>query len=172
MLGRQEGRVPILGAIRGHSAQVGHHHEGGQVFVERAQSVARPAAHARESRGQESGGLEQGRLRMDTALAHQVVDEGHVIDTATEWGHDLAEVLTALAVGFEFPGGGEGGAQSVLEKLHGLAGIPFLSVVFFEEGFVVPEIDMACGSGHEELDHPLGPWACGGCLGTRRRCGG
>ena len=90
---------------------------------------------------------------MDAALAHQIVDEGHVVDTTTERRHHFAEVFSTLPVRLELPGGSEGRAQSILKEFHGLAGIPFLPVVFFEEGFVVPQIHMAGGTGHEELDH-------------------
>jgi hypothetical protein len=33
-----------------------------------------------------------------------------------------------------------------------------LSIVFGEFGFVIEEVEMARGSGHEKLDDPFGPW--------------
>src|SRR5262249_45816828 len=47
--GRQEGGVPVLGAVGGVAAVVGQDDEGRQVLVEAAQRVADPAAHAGEA---------------------------------------------------------------------------------------------------------------------------
>jgi hypothetical protein len=61
---------------------VGQHDERGQVVVERAESVAHPAAGAGETGQLETGGLQQRGGAVHAGLADHVVNEGEVIDDA------------------------------------------------------------------------------------------
>jgi len=110
----------------------------------------------------EAGGLEVGGLAVHAGFAHEVVDEGHVIDAGAEIGDHLGERFARLAVGGEFPDRLHPGAEAILERLDRFAEVGGLAMPAFEFGFVIEEIDMAGGPGHEELDDPFG---AGGAMG-------
>jgi hypothetical protein len=151
VLRREEGRVPVFHAVGREAAVVGEHDEGGQVFVERAESVADPAAGAGETGQLKTGGLQERGGAVHAGLADHVVDEGEVIDDVAERGDDLAEHFAGLAVGAKIPERAEPRAETVLEDLDGLAEIAGLAVAFDQLGFVVEEIEVAGGAGHKKL---------------------
>ncbi len=104
------------------------------------------------------GGLQQRGLAVDSGLAHHRVDEGNVVDDPTECSDRVTEHFAAVAVRSEREGGLHPGSQPVLKGFDMFAKVRRLSVVFFESGFVVEEVDVAGGSGHEQLDDSLGSW--------------
>ena len=88
---------------------------------------------------------------MHAGFADHVVNEGEIVDDAAERGHDLAEHLSGLAVGLEIPERAQPRSEAVLKRFHRLAEIARLPVSFDQLGFVVEEIEVAGGAGHEEL---------------------
>ncbi len=156
MLGGQKGAVPILGAVRAEAAMIGQNHERRQVFVQAAQSVADPAAHAGKSGPIEPGGLQQGSLAMHAGLADHVVDEGHFVDHLAQRCDYFAQQFAALAVRLKIPNGLHPRAQAVLKRFDRLAKIGRLAMVLEQSGLEVEQIDVAGRSGHEQLHHALG----------------
>ncbi len=61
VLAGQEGGVPVLHAVRGEAPVIRHHDERRQVIVQRAETVAHPAARAGKAGQLEARGLEQRR---------------------------------------------------------------------------------------------------------------
>ena len=135
---------------------IGKHDEAGQVVACGAQGVADPGPGAGEPGPLKPGGLQQRGLAVDSGLANHRMDKRDVIDDATECSDRVTEHLAAVAVRPEREGGLHPGSQPVLEGLDMFAKVRRLSVVFFESGFVVKKVDVAGGSGHEQLDHSLG----------------
>ena len=62
VLGGEERGVPVFGAVRGEASVIGEDDKGGEIFVQRTQTVTHPCAGTRESGTIESSGLEQGGL--------------------------------------------------------------------------------------------------------------
>ena len=87
------------------------------------------------------------------------MNEGHFVGHATKGPDRVAEHFAALAIRPEGERRLHPGPQAVLECFDRFAEVRGCAVVFFESRFVVEEVDMAGCPGHEELDHPLGPWA-------------
>ena len=155
VLARKERAVPVLHAVRRHAAVVGQHDEGRQVLVQRAETVAHPAARARESRQLEARRRQRGRGRMHARAAGDIVDERDVVDMRAELRDGFAEHLAALAVRLELPRGLHPRPEPVLEGLDLLAEIAGLSVVLDELGLEVEEIEVAGRARHEELHDAL-----------------
>ena len=92
---------------------------------------------------------------MNPRRAHHVVDEGHPVDDITERRDGVGEHLAALPVGLEVPDRFEPRSEAVLKGLDRLAEVALLAVPLHELRLVVPEIDVAGGTGHEQLHDPL-----------------
>jgi len=105
-------------------------------------------------------------LRVHAGLADRVVNESEFIDDGAEWCDRFAELLSGLAVLFEFPEGAKPGAEAVLERFDAFAEVRRLAVALDEFRLEVEEIDVAGAAGHEELDNAFGP---GGVVKTAIR---
>ena len=156
VLTREERGVPVLLAVGRQAADIGQHDERREVVVERAKAVAHPGADARVAWDQETGGLQEGGLAMHAGTADDIMHEGDIVHDVTDGRDDVAEHLARLTVGLEFPRRREGRARAALEEFDGFARIPLLAVFLLEEGFVVPHVDVAGCTRHEELDDALG----------------
>ena len=93
---------------------------------------------------------------MHAGTADDIMHEGDVIRDLTDGRDDIAEHLARLTVRLEFPGRREGRARAALEEFDGFTWIPFLAVLLLKQRFVVPHVDVAGCTGHEELDDALG----------------
>ena len=82
--------------------------------------------------------------------------EDHVIDALCQVRHEVAHPFAALPVLFPVPRGRHNDAGVALEQLHLLAGVEGQVRLLDERGLVVEGIDLAGGSGHEQLDDALG----------------
>ena len=87
--------------------------------------------------------------------ADDIMHEGDVVHDVADGRDDVAEHLAGLAVGFEFPGRREGRPRAALEEFDRFTRIPFLAVLLLEQRLVVPHVDVAGSTGHEELDDAL-----------------
>ena len=135
---------------------VGQHDEGREVLVHAAQSVAYPSSSAGKSRAVEACGLEQRALGMHTSFADHVVHKGDLINDVPQRRHGLAQHLPALPIRLEIPNRSQPRPETILERLHLFPKVARLAVAFDEFRFVVKQVNMAGGPGHEKLDHPLG----------------
>ena len=132
---------------------VGQHDETGQVVAFGSQGVADPGACTGETGPLEPGGLQQGRLAMNTGLANHRVDEGHLVGTTAQGPYGVAEHLAALTVGAKRERGSHPGAKAVLKGFDVFSEVRVLSVVLFECRFVIPGVHMAGTAINEEPDH-------------------
>jgi hypothetical protein len=89
---------------------------------------------------------------MDAGFTDHVMDEGEIVDDWAESGDWFAEHFAGLAVGFEVPDRAEPWAETVLEGFDGFAEVARLAVASDEFGFEVEKVEVAGGTGHEELD--------------------
>jgi hypothetical protein len=89
---------------------------------------------------------------MNSGTTHHVVNEGDVIDNASKWCDDVAEEFSAAAAGLKPEGGLHPWSQSILKGFDMFAEAGWLSVMFFELWFVIPEIEVAGGTTHEQLN--------------------
>ncbi len=135
---------------------VGEDNKGGEVVVFATEGVGDPGASGREAGEVEAGGLEESALGMDSGFADEIVDESEVVDDLAKRGDNGAKHFARLAVGGEFPGVGHGVPGGGLEEFDFFTWVPWLTVFFCEEGFVIEGVDVACSTGHEELDDAFG----------------
>ena len=141
----KKARLPVLrAAIR----QIGapQTHESGQVLVQRAQTVERPAAHAGPREAQRPGIHEDGRGLVRRNVGPQAPDHRHVIHVLAEFRKHLADLDPALPVFLE----GERRAE----------GQPFaagqgLAVEARQLGLRIPCVHMRRRPFQKDLDHVL-----------------
>ncbi len=135
--------------------------EVGEVLVHAAEAVGEPGAHGGFA-GDFGAGAEEG-------FAGVVVDggggggfnEGEVVGNGAEVGEDFGEVHAALAMWVEFEHGG--GDEFVFALGHSGDALALGDGVgegffeaFVEVGFVVEEVELGGGAGHEEEDDAFG----------------
>jgi hypothetical protein len=101
---------------------------------------------------------------VDTGFADHIVEEGQIVDKVPEGFDDVAEMFAALSVLGEAKGGFHPWSESILERFDGFAEVGRLPVMFFQLGFVVPEIHVAGGPAHEELNDAFCLWRVVQCL--------
>ena len=92
---------------------------------------------------------------MDARGADHVVDEGQLVSHIAESRDRLTEQFAAAAVGLEFPDWLEPRSQAILKGLNRLTEVALLAMVFDQGWLVVKQIDVAGGTRHEQLHHPL-----------------
>src|SRR5262249_1236880 len=116
-----------------------------------------PRAHRREAGQDEAAVLHERGRAVDVALGHHGVEEADVIDTAADVRHQVADILAALAVRLPAPRALHARARNALEQFDLAGGVELLAIALDELRLVVEGIDLAGGTGHEELHHALGP---------------
>src|SRR5262249_23003376 len=94
---------PVLGAADRSAAAVEHDHEAGQVLVDAAQAVSRPAAQAGVAAQHAAGVHHQHGRAVLGGLGVHGVQEGDVTDAARQVREQVADELAALAVLPESP---------------------------------------------------------------------
>jgi hypothetical protein len=92
------------------------------------------------------------------------MNEGHVVDKVTEGFYDVTEMFAALSVLGETEWGFHPWSESILERFDWFAEVGRLPVMFFQLGLVVPEIHVAGGPAHEELNDSFCLWRVVQCL--------
>src|SRR5687767_2382192 len=92
---------------------------------------------------------------MHPRLAHHAVHESDVIHARAQRRHDFADHFSTPSVRLEFPYRFLPWAEPILEGLHLLAKVGWLTVVFDKLGLEIEEINVARASAHEKLHHPL-----------------
>lgn len=95
---------------------------------------------------------------MDAGFADHIVDEGHFVNKVAEGFYDVAEMFAALSVLSEAEGGFHPWSESILERFDGFAEVGCLPVMFFQLGFVVPEIHVTGGTSHKQLNDAFCFW--------------
>ncbi len=136
---------------------VGQHDEGGEILVLRAEAVADPTAHARKAGQVETRRLQQRGLRVNSGLAHDVVDEREFVRDRAEVRDGIAQHFAGLAIRPELPHRFLPRTEAVLKRFDGLAEVAGLAVPLHQLGLEVEEVEMAGGPGHEELNDALRP---------------
>jgi hypothetical protein len=81
------------------------------------------------------------------------MNEGDVVHDGAERFNNFTEELAALAIRAEGEGRLHPWPQTILEGFDFFAETGGFAMVFFEKRFVVPEIKMAGGPAHEQLDN-------------------
>ena len=150
VLGRQKSRTPVGFAVGRFAAHVGERYVGWQVFVETAESVADPRPGRRVAFLGETGVHVNAARSVGVGLGVHAVQEGHVVDVLRHVRQQTGNAFAALA----------GGRQKIPRRAHQVAVRALkrekflftgqrLAVVFFQRGFVFPEVDMRGGAGTE-----------------------
>ena len=81
-----------------------HDNKRGQIVIHAPQTIADPGSHAGKSRHLKAGRLQQCGGTMNARFADKVMDEGHLIDDASQWRTDLGQAFAGLTVRLPFPG--------------------------------------------------------------------
>ena len=168
--GGHESASPVGGACAGAGAGV-EHDEAGEVFGFGAESVGDPGTHAGSAGSWRTGVEEDLGGGVIELVGVYGFDDSEVVDDAAEIGEHLGEFGSGLAMLFEFEGGGHHGGVLIDEGValsfedgfgHAAA------VVFGEERFVIEEVELAGGTGHEEVDDAFGFGSVVGGSGCHR----
>jgi hypothetical protein len=147
----QKGGTPILRPVRCKAAMIRQNNKRRQVVRQAAQAVTDPCSHSRKARILETSRLQISRLAVDARLADHVVNERHVVDTLAQRRDRLADHLAGLAVGTEFERRLHPRPEPILKRLDMLAKVRRLAMMLFESRLMIEQIDMTCGTTHEQL---------------------
>lgn len=144
--------------------------ESREVLVVGAEAVADPGSHTGTSLQTGTGVEKVVRRGVLGKLGSHRFDEGEVVGNLGDMREKVAHPGTGFAVLLEGPGGLHDLADVVelgrLEFADGLARV--LSVVFFQEGFVVEGVDVGRSAIHVEEDDVLGLGSVVGLLWGER----
>src|SRR6056297_721446 len=108
---------------------------------------------------------------MDAGLADHVVNERDVIDTLTQRRHHIAEHLAGCSIGSKPERRLHPRTEPVLKRFDVLTEVGGFSMLLLQQRLVIPQVDMAGGSGHEQLNNPFDPRGMMRCLQCCRICG-
>lgn len=153
---RQKASTPVQNAARRQSAWIGQHDESGQVFAQATEAVGDPCAHAGEAWQDEAAVRHEHSGAVQSAFALHGVDKGEVIDFGREFGEEIADPATAVAMLAKLPPRLLAVAGLGREELQFAIGIEGFALTLFELRFVVPGIDMGKAARAEDLDYRPG----------------
>ena len=93
--------------------------------------------------------------RMHAGRADHVVDEGQLVGDLAEGRDHISKQLAAASIRLEGPDRRKPGAQPVLKGFDRFAKVARLAGVRDQGRLMVEQVDVAGGSRHKQLHHPL-----------------
>ena len=170
---------PVGFAIRRLAADIGDRNVGGKVFVLAAKCIACPCTGAGKPLGIVTGVHKHAARTVCVSFAVHRMAESDVVDVLRHVGKHRGDFLAALARGNERPGAFHQVAVLPLERHQPLFAGHGFAMVFFQRGFVFPQVHVRGGTRAEDLQDSFGfDWVMSravagrpGCrLFSRRRC--